>query len=97
MRRISAMYQWSGGTDYRHVCKECSNCVLITTGKRSVYKCISYGNSASAATDWNEANIACKGFGKKPPEIPVYKLGNTKIYEQETVEGQINLSEFIKI
>lgn len=96
MRKISAMYEWSGGTDYRHVCKECQNCIQIKVGKRNVHKCLSYGNTASPATDWNAANIACRAFGKKPPKVPVYLSERPEGNRQE-MEGQMTLADFIEM
>ena len=65
MRQISAMYEWSGGTDYRHTCYECSRCEAVNEGKRTVYRCKNYDPDKN----WNAANIACKFFGmvKNPP------------------------------
>lgn len=98
MRKISAMYEWSGGTDYRHLCKECMNCIPVVINKRSVYKCISYGNTEYPATDWNPAYIACKTFGKSPPRVPVYRL-KPKTQEgsrqENQIEGQMTIEDFI--
>lgn len=91
MRKISEMYEWSGGTDYRHTCKECKNCVIAWRGKRIVYKCRSYGISASSATDWNAANIACRNFDRTPPRIPV-----SHSVKNEEIDGQMNIFDFIK-
>lgn len=108
MRKISAMYEWSGGTDYRHVCKECPNCILVKAGKRTVHKCLSYGNTEYPATDWNPAHIACKAFGKTPPVIPVYKTklkapmvsSDTRSSangQDDQLEGQMNIFDFIQM
>lgn len=96
MRKISAMYEWSGGTDYRHLCKECPNCIPVVINKRTVYKCMSYGNTACQATDWNPAHIACKAFGKTPPQIPVYKLkpkSASGSRQDEQIEGQMSIED----
>lgn len=90
MRKISAMYQWSGGTDYRHTCYECKNCIKVKIGSRYVYKCLIYGNTGSSASDWKASFIACKAFGQDHPERPVIELG-TKKQEQKFPEGQISL------
>lgn len=96
MRKISAMYEWSGGTDYRHTCYECQNCIRTKRGSRTIYKCLSYGNTEEPATDWNEANIACRAFGKKSPKIPVY-LAAQGNESNGQIEGQMSLSDFITI
>ena len=80
MRKISAMYQWSGGTDYRHVCHECDNCIKIQQGKREVCKCRSYGVTDNCDTNWKDSYIACKAFGKEPPEVPIFFAG---VYSKE--------------
>lgn len=97
MRKISAMYQWSGGTDYRHTCYECKNCKKIKKGSRTVYKCLSYGDTSSVATDWKASYIACKAFNQTPPEIPVIKLGATKTQEPELPDGQLSLFDFPEV
>ncbi len=75
MRKISAMYQWSGGTDAKHSCSECKNCISVQRGKREVRKCVSYGNTEDPYTDWNPAYTACKAFDKKPPKKPILFTG----------------------
>lgn len=97
MRKISAMYQWSGGTDYRHTCFECRNCVKVAHGRKTIYKCLSYGDTGSAGTDWKPSYIACKAFGKNPPEVPVIKLNAKRNTEPELPEGQMSLFDFPEI
>lgn len=72
MRKISKMYEWSGGTDYRHLCVECPNCIREMVGKRARYKCRAYGVTEGSETDWNAADIACKHYGKPAPDTPVF-------------------------
>lgn len=55
MRRISEMYQRSGGTNYEH---QCSECALFMIGKRC--RCRNYELDA----DWNPNWTACKFFTK---------------------------------
>ena len=95
MRKISAMYEWSGGTDYRHTCKECRNCVEVLAGKRKVYKCQSYGSSGSSATDWNAANIACKAFDQTPPGTPLFFSDFESGGSNEEIQGQMTIFDFI--
>lgn len=98
MRKISAMYQWSGGTDYCHTCYECRNCIKIKKGSRTVYKCLIYGNTDSTASDWKASEIACKAFNREPPEIPIIKTGiiREKISEPKEIEGQMSIEEYLK-
>lgn len=72
MRKISKMYEWSGGTDYRYLCAECPNCIREVIGKRTRYKCRAYGVTEGTETDWNPADIACRHYGKPEPETPVF-------------------------
>lgn len=94
MRKVSAMYKWSGGTDYRNTCYECKNCRKIRKGSRTVYKCLSYGNTDSSATDWKPSYIACRAFNQVPPIIPVFEHGTGKA--EEFPEGQMSLFDFMK-
>lgn len=90
MRKISAMYRWSGGTDYRHTCYECSLCVRRKRGNRIVSKCLAYGDTASQASDWKESYIACKHFGGPVLEIPVIRLGSGR-EQVEEIDGQMSI------
>lgn len=89
MKRISAMYEHSGGTDYRHTCYECRMCVR-KEGKRARYQCLNYGEE-----DWNEASIACKLFNKPIP-VPYTKLFKVKEPERQRAV-QMELRDFIDI
>lgn len=59
MKKISEMYRISGGTDYRHTCFECRNCLRK---KQNRYKCRLY-EEAGGNSDWKPSYIACKFFG----------------------------------
>lgn len=96
MRKISAMYQWSGGTDYRHTCYECNNCIRVAVGKMMVHKCNSYGNTGSTATDWKPSFIACKHFNQPPPDVPVFKGQKTNTQKENVMDGQISIFEFME-
>lgn len=93
MRKISAMYQWSGGTDYRHTCHECRNCVQKKQNKRTVHKCLSYGDTESPETDWKESFIACKAFSKKSPKIPLILQGAG----EDQITGQMSIADFPEV
>ena len=70
MRKISAMYQFSGGADPVHQCVECCNCKRFQRGSRKVYKCMLYGNTNSEASDWNSMSMACKLFNAQYHPLP---------------------------
>lgn len=60
MRKISEMYERSGGTSWEHKCKECRS--LLTCKKDKI--CIKHPKKAN----WNENYIACKFFRRKTKE-----------------------------
>ena len=95
MTKIQAMYKWSGGTDYCHTCHECKNCVRLQKGKRTVYKCLSYGNTDSEATDWKASYIACKAYGLTPPDVPVIEVATKKRAPDPNITGQMSIFDFI--
>lgn len=95
MRKISAMYKYSGGTDYRHTCYECKNCIKVGKGNKSVYKCLAYGNTSSTATDWKISYIACKHFNDPLPERPVIE-GTKRQQEPEEFPGQMSIEDYLE-
>lgn len=98
MRRISAMYKWSGGTDYRHTCKECKNCKKIGKGNKVPYKCMVYGNTNSAASDWKISYIACKAFNIDYRGKPLIELVKRQQQEKEAnIEGQMSFNDFPEV
>ncbi len=95
MTKITAMYKWSGGTDYRHLCYECKNCKKFRKGSRTFYKCLAYGNTDSTATDWKQSYIACKKYNCQVPEVPVFHTEQTSNKEQEPeIEGQMSFADY---
>lgn len=96
MRKISAMYECSGGTDYRHTCYECRNLRRIKKGNREVYKCQAYGNTDSAASDWKASYIACRHFNKPCPQLSIIKMAHRE-QASEAMEGQISLFDFLEV
>lgn len=96
MNKISAMYKYSGGTDYRHTCSECKNCVKVGKGNRSVYKCLVYGNTNSAASDWKISYIACKHYNLPVPERTVIKLISRDIPE-DNIAGQMSIFDIPEV
>lgn len=89
MRTISAMYEYTGGTDYRHVCGDCRSCVEAKSGKKTVYRCTAFGSAA----EWDPKYMACKAFkaGQK---------GKTMVQaesEPEEITGaQMRLEDFLR-
>ena len=83
-RKISAMYEWTGGTDYRHTCGECRSCVKIKKGKKEACKCVMYGDTFGG---WNTSYVACKAFsnGRDQPKRRKNLSGS--------IEGQMSLEE----
>ncbi len=75
MRKISAMYQWSGGTSYKHKCSECSNLKRLSEKK---CKCLIYGNTESHETDWKADYMACKVFDQNIVAKPVFVTGGQR-------------------
>ena len=60
MRKISYMYQISGGTDHRHFCEECIHCVPMSdvTCRKDQYICAKHPEHPQ----WNPYWISCKKF-----------------------------------
>lgn len=92
MRKISAMYKYSGGTEYRHNCHECKNCIKIKQGSRFAYKCMIYGDTGTAESDWKISYIACRLFNKPIPAVPVIKAIKQKRGEED-IPGQISFED----
>lgn len=86
MRKISLMYKYSGGTDYRHTCYECRRCVKKPK-KQAKYQCLNYGEE-----DWNPAHIACKLFNTAIP-VPVSELYCRREQDGPRTE-QLSLKDF---
>ena len=57
-RKITAMHR-EYGKDIAHKCADCSNLCIHVTTSHTLYKCMAYGVSASAATDWTKRWTAC--------------------------------------
>lgn len=90
MKKIQAMYKCGGGTDYRHTCHECKNCLRIQKGGRKVYKCRIYGESNSAASDWKASYIACRWFDRVYLGPPIMRMSEQKNHREE-IQGQISM------
>lgn len=92
MRKISKMYQWSGGTDYRNVCKWCRSFVKVKQGQRTAYKCRIYGITETVETDWQPQHIACKAFNLDYHGIPVIQGGQREA-KKEDIDGQMSFAD----
>jgi hypothetical protein len=64
-RKIEAMYR-EYGKDHAHRCADCPNLCIYVTPSHTLYKCMAYGVSASAATDWTKRWTACGLCGSRP-------------------------------
>ncbi|WP_290095410.1 hypothetical protein [Bacteroides acidifaciens] len=93
MRKISAMYEWSGGTDYRHTCYECKNCIRQQAGKRISYICSVYQKLFGSDEKWKEYNIACKYFGKTY-NGPTLVKKEKRQQASEEIAGQMSIFDF---
>lgn len=95
-RKITAMHR-EYGKDTAHKCVNCQNFCIYATKNRMLYKCMAYGVSASAATDWSKRWTACGMYGH-----PARK-GDTPLFERlkhakrkadvEPLDGQISMWE----
>lgn len=91
-RKIEAMHGRYGVTE-GVVCKHCSNLISHRRG-RKWYKCMAYGLSACASTDWAVSYQACGLFNKPLPHgmRPVIRTLERARREQETpLKGQIDM------
>lgn len=91
MTRNQAMYKWSGGCCWQHTCQECKNLICVEAGKRKVYKCLAYGHTGSAATDWKASYMACRRFNQPVPERPLIETGEQPQNSEEELPGQISI------
>lgn len=62
MRKISEMYQQSGGTSYKNKCRECQFFCRIQGNRKEMYRCGKYPDPQAL---WNTEFIACKFFEEK--------------------------------
>lgn len=96
MRRISAMYQLSGGADYNHTCGECLDCVIDTEGKRKVPKCRRYEKISGTNPDWNASYMACRFF-RVEQAVPKKDLMEQVIWQAppDAIDGQISIFDLM--
>lgn len=93
-RKITAMHRVYG-QDNAHKCADCSNLCIYVTSSHTQYKCMAYGASASAATDWAKHWTAC-GLCRKPLDAdhvpPIKRLKPAK-RQEKPLDGQIGFFE----
>ena len=87
------MYKWSGGTDYRNVCKWCRNCIQMHRGRKKVYKCRVYGITDGPETDWKPEYIACKRFDIQYSGTLRYCSGKKKLRKKRILRRSGKLME----
>lgn len=93
-RKITAMHRVYGQDD-AHKCADCSNLCIYATKSRMLYKCMAYGVSASAATDWAKRWTACGLYGKPldADHVPLMKRLKSARRQEEPLDGQITFLE----
>lgn len=93
-RKITAMHRVYGQDD-AHKCADCSNICIYATKSRMLYKCMAYGVSASAATDWAKRWTAC-GLYEKTLAIacvPLIKRLTSTKQQEKPIDGQMTFLE----
>ena len=76
MRKISLMYQLSGGCSFRHKCKECKHCKKVIHNVTINKSFVDYAEyqlclKHPEQSDWNGNWMACRWFeerGRKKKE-----------------------------
>ena len=93
LRKISIMHRVYGRMQGR-TCEDCPAlaCYMAPSGRR-YYKCLAYGNTPSAASDWAKSWPACGLWGKGIPRghVPVMRRK-----DDIPIEGQISMFEEVK-
>ena len=82
MRKISKMYQLSGGCDWHHKCKEC---VYLSN---ELNTCVRHPGLPET---WNGGWLACKWFSND--ELLKAVAEQTKISVEQAMEGMENLAK----
>ena len=93
-RKIGAMHR-EYGTDCAHKCANCQNFRIYATKSHMLYKCMAYGVSASAATDWTKRWTACGLCGKPLPadHVPLIKRLTSTKQQEKPIDGQMTFLE----
>jgi hypothetical protein len=93
-RKIGAMHR-EYGTDCAHKCANCQNFRIYATKSHMLYKCMAYGVSASAATDWAKKWTACGLYGKPlaADHVPLIKRLKPAKRQEKPLDGQMGFLE----
>ena len=93
-RKIDAMHR-EYGQDAAHKCADCLNLCIYVTSNHTQYKCMAYGASASAATDWAKRWTACGLYGKPLPaeHVPLIKRLTSTKQQEKPIDGQMTFLE----
>lgn len=92
-RKIDAMHR-EYRTDCAHKCADCTN-LCVYTANKTWYKCMAYGVSASAATDWAKKWTACGLYGKPlaADHVPLIKRLKPAKRQEKPLDGQMGFLE----
>jgi len=96
-RKIAAMYRHFG-IKRGYFCRDCSN--LIGSEKNRLYaKCVVFGVTSSAASDWKQKQTACGMYCEEYKGRPIiYVLKHTgRVKTEEPIEGQITFDEVAEV
>lgn len=90
VRKHEAMYAAYGELP-QYKCRNCRHFIILQAGARRVSKCLAYGVTGSAASDWNGRKNAC-GFYNFPGEcLPI--MEQLKRDKQYQCDGQLEIAE----
>lgn len=92
--KITAMHR-EYGKNTAHRCADCPNLCIHATTSHTRYKCMAYGASASAATDWAKRWTACGLCGKPLPadHVPLIKRLTRTKQQENPIDGQMTFLE----
>ena len=90
-RKIEAMHSRFGVTEGK-LCAACTNLISHQRGRRW-YKCMAYGLSACASTDWVKSYPACGLFNKPIPHgmRPVIRMIDHRREPEAQIPGQLDM------
>ena len=90
-QKAKRMYRRFGMITDGRRCRACSNLVKVEHGNHRVYKCLVYGDTHSAASDWRISNTACGMINREYKGRPIIELRETKSRSDEQIEGQLTV------
>lgn len=90
-KKIAAMHK-TYGRGWGYKCSDCPWLHKTRDGKKVLYKCVAYGESSSAASDWVKKWEACGLINKSLPNITmVRRLKNAAKPTDEPIKGQLDM------